>query len=369
MCGLVGVYGAPSKKLRSVFEDLFNMDYIRGRDSAGVCLMRNNKVPVIVKDIMHPAWIVDDADYKEVVFKDDPFGFMGHNRAATRGRVLVKNAHPFRHGNIVLCHNGTVTAPWHLPNHIKYDTDSEAICAAIDELGVAEAWKRVDGAATITWYNIEEKSFNVLSNNKRPFNWGITKDHSAIVWASEALMLRCAANRNELDLEAVWYPAADTHYRFDFNGKEVAETHQKLDPFVPTFRSYQAPAQTFTPYGTFDDEDAEYELWPRREKSATQGTGSSVAVTGLNRFLERGIQKIFSDKRGNRLETVDLKAKMGVDQAMFEKDFHNCIFCHESLTGDYEGAVIVDKDEKRAICSDCAHSAQENNITVIGRLN
>src|SRR3546814_11475199 len=51
----------------------------------------------------------------------------GHNRAATKGAVNQENAHPFNHGDIVGCHNGTLYNVTNLDDHKDFKVDSENI--------------------------------------------------------------------------------------------------------------------------------------------------------------------------------------------------------------------------------------------------
>lgn len=64
---------------------------------------------------------------------------ISHIRRITVGRMLVKNTHPFRHGQWVLAHNGTVRRAKQIPIaegcHPHGDTDSERIlCALLSQI-------------------------------------------------------------------------------------------------------------------------------------------------------------------------------------------------------------------------------------------
>lgn len=81
--------------------------------------------------------------------KNNAWLVAGHTRAATRGSVNRKNAHPFRYGRIIGAHNGVVDCP----NH--YAVDSQYL---FDTLSKAKgdynkAWADISGYWGVSWYD------------------------------------------------------------------------------------------------------------------------------------------------------------------------------------------------------------------------
>src|SRR5438876_957633 len=110
MCGIVGVVskdGGMYSLQKDIFEEMLYADALRGMDSTGVfSVTRKNQVKV-VKQAVEPGLFLKTKSYAS--FKDglnSKTQFMvGHNRKATVGDVVSKNAHPFVKDGIVLVHN------------------------------------------------------------------------------------------------------------------------------------------------------------------------------------------------------------------------------------------------------------------------
>lgn len=91
----------------------------------------------------------------------------GHNRAATKGTVTAKNAHPFRDGNIILMHNGTLSNV--LPEGFEVDSKWAAHLFKTEE-SIDAVEDKVNGAYVFIWYNQTDKKLRILSNGQRPLH-------------------------------------------------------------------------------------------------------------------------------------------------------------------------------------------------------
>lgn len=360
MCGLVGYLGDSSLKTRHAFEDMFQMDVVRGKDSCGIAIVRNKHLPTIIKDITLPTWLLEESKYTEIVGKFDYTCLIGHNRWATKGKVNIKNAHPFRSGNIIMAHNGTLDRVYHLPDGNKFDTDSEALCNSIAKQGIEWTWKNVVGAAAITYYDLEKKTFNIISNGKRPIYWMWTADKSGLFWGSEPDMIRLACRRRDVKLEdngKAWFPPDDTLFTFKIERKEVTYTSKKLDPYVFTFQPTQGANDTSVyrfPYGDFEDENIFGHEIHLENLASTQ-----------NRPVVMGPKATVPPQ--DPYEQLNVRTKF-ITEAEFEKDFDRCIFCNTPLVGDFERSVITDYDKHLAVCSDCADTADCQGQELEGKL-
>ena len=95
MCGLVGVAGALEFKDESLFKRMLVFDYFRGTDSTGVAWLKNTGNSDIVKLPSHPLDLFGMKKFDSGLMGSNSIVFLGHNRAATMGKVNGINAHPF----------------------------------------------------------------------------------------------------------------------------------------------------------------------------------------------------------------------------------------------------------------------------------
>lgn len=207
MCGLVGVLSAPSVETVKLFDDMLAVDILRGPDSTGVlCVNRTNWE--VMKSVGPPAMLQHTAAYNEMtgLVGKAPYAslLMGHNRAATKGKVVEKNAHPFTHGNITLAHNGTLTTVHTIKEASTpdFDTDSEHVAYAVDKKGIDWVWPRLRGAATLTWWQNEgEGTLHIASNGKRPMFYATIGNGKGFLYASEPWMIQGMCMRNKCHID------------------------------------------------------------------------------------------------------------------------------------------------------------------------
>ena len=105
MCGIFGAIGHHINPGIIRASALVNRE--RGTDSLGF-FGSNGK---ILKCAGDPIECLGDDDFAEYIDNRKLWFIAGHTRAATRGAVISDNAHPFRYGRYVGCHNGIVDAP------------------------------------------------------------------------------------------------------------------------------------------------------------------------------------------------------------------------------------------------------------------
>lgn len=235
MCGLVGYFGKGKVHYETVFKDLLQLGMIRGPHSTGVLFVRENDKEKcrVVKDSVLPIDLIDTREFSDNMA---PFNkvLMGHNRWATRGAILKRNAHPFVCGNVIGAHNGTLHSVYDIDG-LKYDTDSEAIFHYINNHGIKDTWKKLDGPAAITFWDRQASTMNLVRNKERPLFFSYTSEGDGVFWASESWMLHGAAMRNGLKLENVFELPADTAMVFEKEGDKVGHETVKLEckpPFV-----------------------------------------------------------------------------------------------------------------------------------------
>jgi len=204
MCGLTLVINKNRNGFNSQQQEIFStLMYLsggfRGRDGAGVALVDNIGNVKVAKDASTVDAFLLTKEYDEI----DKHGFqkgwalIGHNRYATKGNVIDKNAHPFIiDDKIVLVHNGTFNGDH---KAIKdTEVDSEAIGHALAENeDVEQALRRINAAYALIWYNVDKKEINVIRNLQRPL-WYI-QTANAHIFSSEEIFLKFVIEKYKLN--------------------------------------------------------------------------------------------------------------------------------------------------------------------------
>jgi hypothetical protein len=231
MCGIVAVVaknGAITKDQLDIFEELLYADALRGMDSTGVFAVdRKNRVDTI-KQAVGPEFFLKGDSWKKLRnhHQGDGLAVVGHNRKATVGNIITKNAHPFVDKNIVLVHNG------YIANHEQLDkskeVDSETIITALtSEENYLKGLEKLFGAFAIVWYDHSKKKLFMTRNSERPLFYCHTSQSFFV--SSEADMLRWILNRNNVSYETpVQIPAGrvlEIRLKpFQIEGAEIPKT-------------------------------------------------------------------------------------------------------------------------------------------------
>lgn len=204
MCGLVGVINKNKfgflREQQEIFATLLFVDMLRGADSTGMFVVRGEGDVYVAKDAVHSVDFMSTDEYDEGqrrAFRDG-MAMIGHNRKATKGNVVDRNAHPFNvENNIILVHNGTMSEDH--TKHADVEVDSHAIAHLIHEKkNVTEALSSFWGAYALIWYDVAEATVSMIRNSQRPLWWMETQ--SSWIWASTPDMLEFARYRHGLRL-------------------------------------------------------------------------------------------------------------------------------------------------------------------------
>lgn len=260
---------------RNAFKVLLHLDALRGTDSTGIACVEKGKDPSvdILKTASHPYDLMDHNRFDKIVIRPNRV-MIGHNRYATHGKVITRNAHPFHVGKIVGVHNGVINNKWNFDNGNQFDVDSLALFNHIDQKGLKDAIDRAKGGWSLVWWNTEEETLNFLRNEERPMFIGVTEDGQTIMWASERWMLEVAASRNKIKFKEVNSTDINKHIKLpiEIDGKfgESAEEEVKSSP--------AAPFQPFRQHGSGINPQAVGQAISQRTQAATQngGVGSNV---------------------------------------------------------------------------------------------
>lgn len=208
MCGLVGMAGTLSVKLRDVMKDLLFFDTLRGRDSTGVGVARRSRQVLLKKSTVPGYEFIESPNFNDWLLATDQL-WMGHNRFKTVGDANRANAHPFTVLDedelitIMGAHNGTLRNKYEIEKILdgdRFGTDSEALMNLIAERGIKEAIAEAQGAWSLTVWDATKNTINFIRNKDRPLVYGFTKDRKTIIWASETWMILAACRRNGIEL-------------------------------------------------------------------------------------------------------------------------------------------------------------------------
>jgi len=197
--------GIMGKDLR-IIRELALISQLRGLDGAGIYQV-NSRVETgnmwshekLLKTGDNMSSLITKVEDDRSVNKNGKYGdtldniqvdvIMGHVRAATKGNITDKNAHPFSFSNIVACHNGTLRDKKYEHEH---KTDSELMFNDINERGIVPVLSDLDrfSAYALSIYDKRDRNMYFVRNNDRTLAMCFVKARGVMYWASELDMLR-----------------------------------------------------------------------------------------------------------------------------------------------------------------------------------
>lgn len=295
MCGIVFIGGGSlSSSNVDKFEQMLFADTFRGEHSTGVMSLFspvNHPQSLLVEKRAVPGDVfIRTGCLKEVseikipsiyntpnVFSTVYPKFMvGHNRYATAGAINDKNAHPFTHGPITLVHNGSLTNQRLLPDHDKFEVDSENICHSIATVGIDETIKNLHGAFVLVWHNAEDNTLNFIRNDERPF-YMIESVAGDWFGASEKDMIKWILSRKKYGptVKREFELVVGTQYVFDTSGNGFKFKEERKHT-LPTFRTHYQPVNNWTSqyYNGLDDDFDDYDAYYNRGNGNRSNTNA-----------------------------------------------------------------------------------------------
>jgi len=243
MCGIVGVINKNPRRgfnhrEAELFRTLLLLDTLRGKDSTGIFGVDADGNVDIAKDILTGSEFTKKKEYLDIEKSmiRDGFAMIGHNRAATRGVIVEKNAHPFWYNDeVVLVHNGTFAEDH--KKHADVDVDSEALCHLVGKHAVDDVdsvFQKINAAYATIWYDARDKSVNIVRNHERPLHF---YDMGACyVVSSEKSILMFALSRCDFKfkMEEVVMIKEDVHVKFKMEGHQVKVSNSDIEHVQPT---------------------------------------------------------------------------------------------------------------------------------------
>jgi glucosamine--fructose-6-phosphate aminotransferase (isomerizing) len=177
VCGIIGYLG-PKNAVPVLLDGLKKLEY-RGYDSAGVAVIRDNKIQVRrvkgkIRDL--------EESLKASPLEGDCG--LGHTRWATHGRPSEENAHPHRDcsGTLVVVHNGIIENYVQLKEKLireghvfRTETDTEVIAHLIEkhlkgslEEAVMMAIRELEGAYAVAAMSVRDSDKIVVAKTGPP---------------------------------------------------------------------------------------------------------------------------------------------------------------------------------------------------------
>ena len=250
MCGIIGFMTNNPKQgwtnRRDWYKQALFADTLRGFHSTGLMFLDQKERTLHTFKKAVPAY--DMLDMKQfdkfMVDVDDYSLAVGHNRAATRGKINTKNAHPFMCENIIGVHNGTLTSMMNLDDDRDFDVDSECIFHNIQKNGSKETIEKLNGAFALVWHDVDEGTTHIIRNSERPLCYAVDEKTESIFFASEPGLLAWLCSRNSIKIgEIQWF---DEMYEYVFTdgdilnfSKEKRQEHVAPKPYGGTTGYYQ----------------------------------------------------------------------------------------------------------------------------------
>jgi len=200
MCGIVG-YITLDDKVRVTGKDKFFtealfMDTLRGAHSTGFMSLSEDFMWQYQKQAVEGPEFIQGKGYKERT--KETWCAVGHNRHATQGEISTDNAHPFKHGDVTLVHNGTLRSLFDLEQNKEIAVDSELIAYNLSLVEPSEAGVvigKLIGAYALVWFDERDQSVNMVRNQERPLHLGLNSSEDILYFMSEGYMLNCLTER------------------------------------------------------------------------------------------------------------------------------------------------------------------------------
>ena len=136
MCGIVSYMSETTtyrKDYENMLRDLLIVDTVRGFDSTGLMYEDATHTRTLKKAM--PGYDFVQLRQAQRALSDYYRGhyMVGHNRAATVGKVGEDTAHPFMFENVTGVHNGTLTGNYRGLSRLNHTVDSEYLLSGLDE--------------------------------------------------------------------------------------------------------------------------------------------------------------------------------------------------------------------------------------------
>lgn len=256
MCGLIGAFRADNAHLEKLDHFMWQglyMSALRGMGGTGVGLVhREYGMDFAKSHVSSPNFLCSEEwDWIDKNFLGAR-AVLGHTRSATQGSVKTKNAHPFalvdetKGTGIMMIHNGHIKNWSSLtPHNYSHEVDSAHVAHSLFHRGAIPTLEMIEGAYTLIWYDLKEKTLNMARNDERELFYAVNKDKTCLWFMSELDMLSSVLKRNGIKHERqFWELPKFTLCTYDLTKTKLEPvltgyTEKKPEPAYPNGRSGQ----------------------------------------------------------------------------------------------------------------------------------
>ena len=226
-----------------IFTELLFADQLRGGDGTGIVYNNGKRLNILKAPIGSSDFVISPQYDRatSAIIKGSNF-VIGHNRAATKGKIDQDSTHPFKHKHITLVHNGTLTYHKDLAD---VEVDSHAITISIAEIGLKETLKKISGAYALIWTDSNKKTLNIIRNSQRPLY--VVETDFLFLFVSESKLAEWILDRNRHKITSIKEVPIHTLFQFEFDHWNKYET-QKIDVYSGPLFLQQNKSTSITPY-------------------------------------------------------------------------------------------------------------------------
>lgn len=240
MCGIIGIIGN-TKVTNRLLSGLKKLEY-RGYDSAGIAVIddHNNEI-----NITKVAGKIARLEAEVATnFIDGKVG-IGHTRWATHGGPEVRNAHPFKVGNVALVHNGIIENYKEIKEQLisqdysfESETDSEVLLKLIHSIyaaigneyqAVKTALGMVKGAFAIALIFSSNPELMIGVSKGAPLAIGVGEEGEMFL-GSDALALSLLTNKLVFLNDGEIAELTTLGYKItNFSGEEIHRDYTEIN--------------------------------------------------------------------------------------------------------------------------------------------
>jgi hypothetical protein len=220
---------------------------------------------------------------------------IGHNRAATTGKINSDNAHPFQDGPITLVHNGTLnyTSDMPVPMHVgkkntKIEVDSHLICHNLALHDRNEVLESLEGAFALVWHDARDDTIYMARNSQRPLHLMRAKCEDTVLFASEPDMLWWLAGRNQFTRGVIH--SLDAGVLLSFAPKETRPTMSRFSLYRPRRAVYGGRESVWEDYDGYPTRAA-----PGKERATAPLP--AVTVAGTTKLSRKMLEELGIDPK------------------------------------------------------------------------
>lgn len=297
MCGLIASIDYSTSKYFAIdgeaFFSMLLLNSLRGAHSTGAFAVRIDGRSEFIKVIGGPHNLEKWKDWDDFLSRIPTkyTALVGHGRFATRGGISVKNAHPFKRGDITLVHNGTISNFEELKKIYKeksaFEVDSDLCANLFQTYEVKEAIEKIEGAFAFIYYDNRDRKIRVIRNYERLLYMFKRTDRLQYLFASDEAIFDWLKSKYKFMGKSEIVPSG-TLFTLSIDKEDVKEEKVKLHSHM------------FTPYagGDYDynGDSIDWRNWKVKNNSTAHIIPETYHHKRDNNLLNKIVETAFNKK-------------------------------------------------------------------------